>query len=66
MSKLIQDASNDLFKNLKNLETVVGTGLKKDNEITVYLENLNEISQIPKEFEGFKIVTEVTGKFHAL
>ena len=61
----ITEASEELFNSLSHLDTLVGTGLKTNNEITVYLENKKEISQIPKEYEGFKINTEVTGRFVA-
>lgn len=62
-------ASNELFDELKNIEEVVGAGVKKNNNksyIVIYLSQATQaiINKIPTEYHGNKVKTEISGLFN--
>ncbi len=62
----IEDAKDQLARQLLDLEGIVGIGIGECNNrpcITVYLENDSpELrAKVPKEFQGFPVIAEVTG-----
>lgn len=54
------DDINAVKKELRNYnENVIGTGIKSDDTIVIYLKE--EDKNFPKEYKNFKLVTKVTG-----
>jgi hypothetical protein len=67
----IDDASNQLFSELQDLQEVVGTGVGQKNNshyIIIYLTKATHsvLKKIPKSFQGNEVKTEVTGSFEFL
>jgi len=65
----VVEASNELFDELKDIEEVVGAGVKKNNNksyIVIYLSRATQttINKIPTEYHGNKVKTEVSGFFN--
>lgn len=66
----IVEIKKKLYGKLKNFNEVIGSGIRERNGIEYIVIYLSKASkkvkdQIPSEFEGYKVLSEIKGKIEA-